>query len=393
MKNMQKLTMALATIGLMAGIAGADIGITNLAQSYTQDFNTLPTQDTGTFTWTDNSTLDGWYRRANVSNADQTPDPDLVDYAVKGSSVSTSGFYNVSSAGNSDRAVGFRVNGQPAGLKKGSLGVIFDNNTGTTLTGFDLSYHGEKWYQSVNETTLLFQWRVVDSFADINNDIDRAQTGWNDAGALSWTVAGGAVNTWVNGTEAANSTNFSGSVTNNMSLAPGQKLVIRWRIAETGVGRAGLMIDDVQINNWVSASPVTPESLYADWLNGYQPALGANTNLTDNPDNDALNNLYEYAVGGNPTNAADAGYASSYAATQDSGTNYIEYVYYKRDDAEARGLGYYLELTDNLTIPAWTNAGYEVTGEAAGAPGFNTVTNRVPVAKAAEFIRLKIELN
>lgn len=393
MRNRQVFTVAFAIIGLVAGAASADIGITNLAQVYTQDFNTLTNQDAGTFTWVDNTTLDGWYRRANVNNSTQTEDPDLVDYAVQGSGVGSPGFYNVSTAGNPDRAAGFRINGQPGGLKKGSLGMIFDNDTGMTLTGFDVAYQGEQWYQAVNETTLVFQWRVVDSFADINNDIDRAQAGWSAEGSdLAWTVPAGANNTWVNGTEAANSTNFSGSVT-GMSLAPGQKLVIRWRIAESGVGRAGLMIDDVQIDNWVAELVDTPESLYADWLGLYSSGMGGLTNLTDNPDNDALNNLYEYAVGGNPTNKADTGYASAYATTEDGGTNYIEYVYYKRDDAVDRGLSYYLELTGNLSTPAWTNAGYEVTGEVAAEPGFNTVTNRVPTSNAAEFIRLQIELN
>lgn len=252
MKNRMKLVLAsLLAVGFIAGDANADIAITSTSDSYTQNFNSLPTQNTGTFTWTDNSTLNGWYRRSNVSNATQTEDPDLVNYAVQGSNVSSPGFYNVSTAGNSDRAAGFLVNGQPGGLKKGSLGVIFDNSTGTTLTGFNLSYKGEKWYQAVNETTLLFQWRVVDSFADINNDIDVAQTGWNDAGALSWTVAAGAGNAWANGTQAGNYTNLSASIT-GMSLAAGQKLVMRWRIAETGSIKSGLMIDDVVVNNFVA---------------------------------------------------------------------------------------------------------------------------------------------
>ena len=246
MKNRIKIMLASAVavaVSLMTGIAEADIQINSVSDTYTQNFNSLPTQDSGTFSWTDNSTLNGWYRRSNVNNTDQTPDPDLVDYGVKGSNVGPAGFYNVSTAGNDDRAVGFRINGQASGLKKGSIGVIFDNNTGSTLTGFNLSYKGEQWYKSVNDTTLEFQWRVVDSFADINNDIDRAQSGWSaEGGPLAWFVAGGDANSWING--MSNSTNISGSVT-GISWAAGQKLVMRWRIPETGQGKAGLMIDDV----------------------------------------------------------------------------------------------------------------------------------------------------
>ena len=160
MKNrMKPILTSFMVAGLVAGGANADIAINSISDSYTQDFNSLPTQNSGTFTWADNSTLNGWYRRANVNNTTQTPDPDLVDYSAQGSNVGVPGFYNASTANNPDRAVGFRINGQPSGLKKGSVGVIFDNNTGLTLTGFDLSYQGEQWYQSLNATTLEFQWR------------------------------------------------------------------------------------------------------------------------------------------------------------------------------------------------------------------------------------------
>jgi len=261
MKNKTAIILASAlSVVLLAGGANADVSINSVSYVYTQDFNSLTVQDAGTFSWTDNSTLNGWYRRSNVNNSDQTPDPELVDYAVKGSNVGAAGFYNVSTAGNADRALGFRINGTPEGLKKGSLGVIFDNNTGTTLTGFDLSYTGEQWYKSVNDTTLEFQWRVVDSFADINNDIDRAQSGWSAEGSpLAWFVAGSA-NGWANG--MSNSTNISGSVT-GMSLAPGQKLVMRWRIPETGEGKAGLMIDDVTVSNFIAIPEPTTLSLIA----------------------------------------------------------------------------------------------------------------------------------
>jgi len=115
MKTGMKVVLALVAAGLMAGGATADISITSTSDVYSQDFNTLPVQDSGTFTWTDNSTLNGWYRRSNVNNTDQTPDPDLVDYAVKGGNVGVPGFYNVATAvgsgGASDRAVGFRING------------------------------------------------------------------------------------------------------------------------------------------------------------------------------------------------------------------------------------------------------------------------------------------
>jgi hypothetical protein len=142
----------------------------------------------------------------------------------------------------------------------------------------------------------------------------------------------------------------------------------------------------------LDAPPETPASLYASWLADYQPALGANTNQTDNPDGDALINLYEYAQGGNPT-VPDAGNKSVYGTTEADGTNYFDYVYFKRIDADARGLFYEMELDDNLLFaPVWTNVGYEViNGTVSG--DFRSITNRVPtVGKAQQFMNLKIEM-
>lgn len=257
MKKPKKLlpVTLLASLAMAAPALHGSISILTSDFTYSQDFDSLPTANTGTFVWTDNETLPGWYRRSNISNADQTPNPNLVDRSAQGSNVGVVGFYNASIANNTDRAVGFRINGQAVndgGLKKGSVGVVFTNNTGTIITGFDLGYTGEKWYQAVNDTTLLVQYAVVDSFAtDINGDIDRAQPGtWTDVGALSWTVLGlPGTNSWTNGTQAGNFNVFEPVTLTGLSIADGQQLVIRWRIAEAGAQRSGLFIDDVTFGN------------------------------------------------------------------------------------------------------------------------------------------------
>ena len=256
MKTQNKLHHKLLPVALLVSLAAAastlhgSIAILDTDFTYTQDFNSLPTANTGTFVWTDNETLPGWYRRANVSNADQTLDPNLVDYSAQGSNVGPFGFYNASTANNPDRAIGFRINGQPEGLKKGSMGMVLTNNTGTTLTGFNLGYTGEKWWQAVNDTTLVVQYAVVDSFAaDINGDIDRAQADtWTGVEALNWTVLGvEGTNSWANGRQAVNSHVFDPVTVSGLSIADGQELVIRWRIAEAGAQRSGLFINDVSL--------------------------------------------------------------------------------------------------------------------------------------------------
>jgi mannan endo-1,4-beta-mannosidase len=131
---------------------------------------------------------------------------------------------------------------------------------------------------------------------------------------------------------------------------------------------------------------------YAAWLAGY-PGLGSQTNKTDNPDGDTLNNLYEYAFGGDPT-VADAGHESAYHLMEEGGIDYMEYIHVQRnDDAE---LTYYLETNTNLLFAAsWTSAYYEVVGTntSYGAEGFDAVTNRISTStETNRFIRLRIEL-
>lgn len=138
--------------------------------------------------------------------------------------------------------------------------------------------------------------------------------------------------------------------------------------------------------------PDTPESFYSAWVNKY-PGMGSQTNFADNPDGDMLNNLYEYALGGNPE-VADTGNASTFRTLEADGGKFLEYVYAKRADAEDRGLDYYLETSPDLIHPSWTNDNYTVLGSGTLDDEFNTVTNQVPTAEEAkQFIRLMIEFN
>jgi hypothetical protein len=161
-----------------------------------------------------------------------------------------------------------------------------------------------------------------------------------------------------------------------------------WNKTHTGSGSAldyvgaGAVFIEISVNS-------TPESLWVDWLMDF--ALGANTNSADHADNDGYNNLYEYAFGGDPTNALSIGYSPEFQSLEDSGTNYIEYVYARRSDAEERGLGYALQTTDDLVGGVWTNSGVVFVGEGVLSGEFDSVTNRLPATDAEGFIRLNVE--
>lgn len=161
---------------------------------------------------------------------------------------------------------------------------------------------------------------------------------------------------------------------------------------------AGTTYDWDQTADVLSVSPsgssilITPQSLYADWLTNY-PGLGTETNLTDNPDGDELNNLYEYASGGNPDDVEDVGIESTYQTVVSGGTNYIEYTYAIRNDADIRGLGYHLETTIDLVEPAWTNDNYTVVGTNGLNEAFSMVINRMSTGEEnTQFLRLKMQM-
>ncbi|MDF7823556.1 hypothetical protein P4B35_05985 [Pontiellaceae bacterium B12227] len=118
-------------------------------------------------------------------------------------------------------------------------------------------------------------------------------------------------------------------------------------------------------------------------------ADGANS---ANPDGDSANNLWEYGLGGNPTNAADIGYVATAGTLDEDGTNFMEYVYARRIGSEAE-LDYNLEAASNLVSNDWNTAEYTELPMAGSLDAeFEAVTNRIDTTgKTNEFIRLKIE--
>ncbi|MCK5920908.1 MAG: hypothetical protein KAG66_08195, partial [Methylococcales bacterium] len=172
---------------------------------------------------------------------------------------------------------------------------------------------------------------------------------------------------------------------------------VRLAVTDTGWDAADFVnVDYLVFSTTSDEAPWTSDSRYAAWLDVY-PGLGVSTNMTDNPDGDLLDNLYEYALGGDPTDGSDVGNRSTYQTSEDGGTNYLVYVYAELTDniSANRGLTYFLETTTDLIYVPWVSANYEElgTGNEAFAPGFNAVTNRISTdVEIQQFIRLQVEL-
>lgn len=125
------------------------------------------------------------------------------------------------------------------------------------------------------------------------------------------------------------------------------------------------------------------------WASDYPTLTGGQ--LGDD-DNDGLINLYEYGLGGDPTNAASIGHVPSYGTLASGGTNYFEYVHARRT-TPGNGLAYYLEQNNDLVFGTWTNSGdYVEVGIGTLDSDFESVTNWIPTTgKSKEFVRLIIQ--
>jgi hypothetical protein len=137
---------------------------------------------------------------------------------------------------------------------------------------------------------------------------------------------------------------------------------------------------------------LSPTANYAAWIGGY-PGVGANAGLQDHGDSDGLDNLTEYAFGGDPSVANDLLINTPVQAPLSGATNVIEYIYFERDDADARGLASILTVGTDLVYTNWADgSSYEEGRGASDVSGYNAVTNWIPTDGAdQQFIRLQIE--
>jgi hypothetical protein len=146
----------------------------------------------------------------------------------------------------------------------------------------------------------------------------------------------------------------------------------------------GLPSDGDSVINGYALYEAALGDKFVEWTAGYGLS-GSDAEQDADPDNDGINNLYEYGLGGDPTDASNVGAKPVYSQVS---TN-MQYVYVARtDDAQ---LKYYLEINPDLIYGVWTNMGYTVAIGPHTDPDWETVTNTVPADVAEKFIRLIIK--
>ncbi|MES2851117.1 MAG: choice-of-anchor D domain-containing protein [Bacteroidota bacterium] len=223
---------------LLCNLAQAQITITSGSPSYTQNFSTLA-QSGAANTWTNNTTLSGWFLFNKTPAA-------IITYGAETGSTGNATYNSYGAAANSERALGSVGSGgaywtAPAsGAVAGYMALAFTNSSGGTINTVSLTFDGEQWRNGGNATaqTMGVQYGFGASFT--------AVTTWTGAGtAFNFTSpVATATAAAVNGNVAGKVTGLGGSLT-SLGWADGTTLWFRWVETNDAGNDHGLAIDDV----------------------------------------------------------------------------------------------------------------------------------------------------
>ena len=173
--------------------------------------------------------------------------------------------------------------------------------------------------------------------------------------------------------------------------------------AKRHIGVVGVMDTGSPLGTYIDDFDVRlnfDKPTYENWAIAMGLVEGVNDARSYDAENgglgDGMENLLEYALGGDPLADDAASILPDMSFTESGGTNYMEYVYRRRLDAAIRGLVYDLQYRTNLvTQVTWASTGgFFETGTSTIDSEFEAVTNAVDTTGIPElFLNLEITEN
>lgn len=238
------LTMLVISLAAMMVQAGAaPVAISTSPGTYAQNFDTLPS--IGSATWTDDSTLPGWYSQRTGTG---------TTIEVDTGSNNDGNLYSYGATSTAERALGSLGTGT-ATAGSFAYGVQLQNSSGAAATIDSLAYTGEQWRMSnATAAQVVTLWYKTSSSPITSLDPGASNTGWTaiTAGDFSSPVNTGVAGP-LDGNDPGNRTAVS--INPNIVVPAGDYLMIRWKDPDqTGVDH-GLAIDDLSLS-WI-ATPST----------------------------------------------------------------------------------------------------------------------------------------
>lgn len=309
-------------VSLCVFSTSAQTNITAVPQTYTQNFDAA--LGTSSLTWTNNTTVTGWY----ISNASPLP--------INTGTTNANSCYNFGIAGTnplSDRALG-----AISTATTHRFGLRMANTSGTPINSFDISFTGEQW-RSFTAGTLVFEYQTGTTVTSLTAGTWTAVTALDFA---SLTTSGGAA---TDGNNSSFRTAKTGTVT--VSVATGTEIFFRW--SKLGSSSPGLAIDDLTITANNAGSPIINVSTGAllgfTYVSGNGPSAEqtftcSGNNLTTNI---SLAAPADYEISA----TSGSGFGTSLSLTPSSGTVSTTTIYVRLKSGLS--VGTYNGQTINLT--------------------------------------------
>ena len=218
--------------------------------NYTQDFNSLTSG-----TWTDNTTLTGWYAKTDATAS-------ISSYGANTGTTTTAGLYAFGIAGTnplSERSLGYGPSNTftgTAGSQRGYLGWRLKNNTGSAITSITVTFTGEQWRKdnTVNQT-LTVEYQTGTTVTNLTSGT------WTSVGALTFTspiITSGAAS--LDGNASPNRV-AAITTTITVSLAVGNEIMIRWSDLNDSGNDHFLAIDDIVVNALTATNSITTNAI------------------------------------------------------------------------------------------------------------------------------------
>jgi len=252
---------------LLASSVHAQFSLTT--STYTQNFDGLGTANSSAITGGSlgsfNSNLNGWYFLETGTSAN------TIFTAGTGSG-STADTYSVGTASGTDRSLG----SLQSGTVVPSFGFWFQNNTGSSITGIDLSYKGETWRIGATGRTDALNFASSESATTLSSGT------WTGVSSLNYVNASAA--SIASGSKLQSST-ISGNL-GTLSLANGARMFLRWSSFDASGADDLLAINDFSLTATllqIAASYTwTGTGLAGTWQNGQSGNFGTTyNNATD----------------------------------------------------------------------------------------------------------------
>jgi len=249
-----RTVLSLLVVVFSCSPAAADLVLNDLSD-YTNNFDFLKTADK----------LNAW----NNDQATQTESGSPGWYWQKGTASLTYEAGNATSPGafslgtSNDRAMGSYTG---SGNLNIAWGIVFQNNSGQTISQIDVSYNGEQWRRA-DTTVDSLQFSFATSAAAINDLVPTggpSPAGWTPEASLSFAapLAPGTPAFFDPISPTAVSSTIAVNVPN------GQFLALRWYDGDVAGNDAALGIDDLTVSFTATAVPEPSALLFGGLVAG-----------------------------------------------------------------------------------------------------------------------------